>query len=63
MGNLTKQINSLGAYLDKEKVWDIPLKWTQYKGMGWNIIGGVSNMIFGYASNLIESAGQEFYSE
>lgn len=60
--NLQRQIDALGAYSDKEKYWDLPLKWTQYKGMGWNIVGGISNMVFGYASNLIESAGAEFYT-
>lgn len=60
---LEKQIENLGAYVDNEKLWDLPLKWTQYKGMGWNIIGGISNMVFGYASNIIEGAGQEFYTE
>lgn len=56
-------IASLGAYGDTEKYTDIPIKWTQYKGMGWNWIGGISNMIFGGISNIIESAGEEHYTQ
>jgi hypothetical protein len=62
-GILQKQIDSLGAYNDKEKTWDLPLRYTQWRGMGWNVIGGISNALFGYTSNLIESAGQEFYTQ
>lgn len=60
---LQNQIDNLGAYVDNEKLWDLPLKWTQYKGMGWNVIGGIANMTFGLTSNLIEAAGEEFYTE
>lgn len=59
---LQNQIDSLGAYSDKQKYIDLPIRWTQYKGMGWNLLGGISNMVFGHASNLIESAGAEFYT-
>lgn len=60
---LQKQIDGLGAYSDKEKTWDLPLRYTQWRGMGWNVIGGISNALFGYTSNLIEAAGQEFYTQ
>ena len=63
ISELERQIDNLGAYKDKEKMWDIPMKITQYKGMGWNIFGGISNMTFGYVANLIEGAGQENYTE
>lgn len=55
-------IDRLGAYGDSEKYVDLPIKWTQYVGMGWNVIGGISNMTFGTASNFIEGAGEEFYT-
>lgn len=64
--NNIKEINAakakLGAYLDYEKVLDLPVKITQWKGMGWNIIGGISNMVFGYMSNKIEAAGGQYYT-
>ena len=59
---ITAQIENLGAYYDKQKLWDLPLRWTQYKGMGWNVVGGISNMIFGTASNLIEGEGNQLYN-
>lgn len=55
-------IDQLGAYGDTEKYVDLPIKWTQFVGMGWNVIGGVSNMSFGTAANFIEAAGEEFYT-
>lgn len=58
---ITAQIENLGAYYDKQKLWDLPLRWTQYKGMGWNV-GGISNMIFGATSNLIEGEGNQLYN-
>lgn len=60
---LQKQIDRLGAYHDKEKLWDIPLAYTQWLGMGWNVVGGISNSLFGFTSNLIEAAGGEFYTQ
>ena len=59
---ITAQIENLGAYYDKQKLWDLPLRWTQYKGMGWNVVGGISNMIFGATSNLIEGEGNQLYN-
>lgn len=60
--SLQKQIDKLGAYGDTEKFIDMPLKYVQYLGMGWNVMGGISNMIFGYIANTIEGAGNEHYS-
>lgn len=59
---LNDKIDSLGAYHDKQKNWDPVLTINQWRGMGWNILGGISNSLFGYASNLVESAGGEFYT-
>lgn len=59
---IQQQIDNLGAYGDTEKYWDLPIKFTQYKGMGWNVIGGISNMVFGTVSNLIESASDQIYT-
>ena len=60
---LEKYIDELGAYGDAEKFVDIPIKITQYTGMGWNVLGGISNMMFGTVSNVLESAGEEFYTQ
>lgn len=59
---INRYIESLGAYGDTEKWIDIPLKYTQYTGMGWNWISGISNMGFGAVTNLIEGAGEEAYT-
>lgn len=60
---LNGYIDELGAYVDSEKIIDIPIKIQQYTGMGWNLLGGISNMMFGTVSNVLESAGEEFYTQ
>ena len=59
---LEKYINDLGTYVDQERLIDLPIKAVQYLGMGWNIIGGISNMGFGTISNMVEGAGEELYT-
>lgn len=59
--NITKKIETLGGNITTSKVGDQILKWVQLKGMGWNIYSGISNMGFGFISNMIEAAdGRSF---
>ncbi len=60
--SLEAQLDNLGKAIVGSKVGDNILKYVQLKLMGWNALGGVSNMGFGYLSNLIESAGGQLYS-
>ena len=59
---LSTQKDKLGKTIIGSKVGDNVLKYVQLKLMGWNVLGGVSNMGFGYMSNIIEGAGNQLYS-
>lgn len=58
--NLQKQLSGLGKTMIYSKAGDNVLKYIQLKLMGWNVLGGVSNMGFGYIANQLEAAGGQF---
>lgn len=60
--SLEKQLADLGKTFIYSKAGDNILKYVQLKLMGWNFLGGISNMGFGYISNQIEGAGGQLYT-
>jgi predicted kinase len=61
--NLTEQLGNLGKTFIYSKAGDNVLKYVQLKLMGWNVLGGISNMGFGWLSNQIEAAGGQFFNK
>lgn len=53
---------SLGKQIDYSKVGNMVLQYVQLKGMGWNVIGGISNVLFGAVANLIEGSNGQVYN-
>lgn len=51
------QLGKLGKTMIYSKVGDSLLKGIQLKVMGWNLLGGISNLGFGWIANQIEAAG------
>ena len=52
----------LGKTFIYSKAGDNVLKYIQLKLMGWNVLGGVSNMGFGYISNQLEASGGQLFN-
>ena len=61
--DLEKQSNNLGKERIYSKYGDNWLKYVQIKLMGWNVLGGIGNMTFGYVANLIEASGEQYFSK
>lgn len=59
---LEAQKEGLGTTRVYSKYGDNVLKWFQLLGMGWNVLGSVSNMGFGLISNVIEGAAGQLYT-
>lgn len=59
---LEAQKSDLGTTRVYSKYGDNVLKWFQLLGMGWNVLGGISNIGFGFISNVIEGAGGQLYT-
>lgn len=62
INKLERQRNSIGKQVDYSKVGNMVLQYVQLKGMGWNIPGGISNVLFGTISNIIEGSGNRLYN-
>jgi len=63
-GALEKQYLELnGRRLSVGKSLDNLLKFTQAKGMGWNLTAGIANVGFGVLSNVIHSAANVDFNE
>lgn len=60
---LEDQLNSLGKTLIYSKGGDNILKYLQLKLMGWNALGGLGNMAFGWIANTIEGAGGVHFNQ
>lgn len=56
------QIDALGGLLTYAKVGDAAIAYARLKALGWNPVSGISNLMFGWISNMIEGAGEEFYT-
>jgi hypothetical protein len=54
---INMQMSKLGKTLIYSKVGDSVMKGVQLKVMGWNLLGGISNLGFGWIANQIEAAG------
>ena len=59
---LQEQLSELGSQKVASKIGDNFLKWLQLKLMGWNALGAVGNMSFGYIANAIEAAGGQHFT-
>ena len=59
---LEGQIKDLGKTAIYSKRGDNILKYIQLKLMGWNFLGGIANITFGWIANQIEGAGGQIYS-
>lgn len=57
MNLIETQLEKLGKTLIYSKVADQVMKGIQLKVMGWNFLGGISNLGFGWIANQIEAAG------
>lgn len=60
---IEEQIKNLGGYKEAAKYGDIALRFVQLKGIGWNILSGVNNMVFGFTANSIEAAAGRHFDE
>lgn len=56
--SIDSNVDRLGKNVVGSKIGDNWLKYVQLKLMGWNILGGLSNSIFGFVGNMIEAAGE-----
>ncbi len=61
-GSIDKRIDSLGKTRIYSKYGDNVLKYVQLKLMGWNILGGISNINLGFIANLTEGSGGQFFN-
>lgn len=61
INSLEKYKNSLGRQIDYAKVGNTVLQYVQIKGMGWNVVGGVSNVLFGTIANFIEGSNRRVF--
>lgn len=57
-GTIESRLSDLGSNVVASKIGDSWLKYVQIKLMGWNILGGISNSVFGFVSNMIEASGE-----
>lgn len=62
LGKLKEQEASLGKARIISKVGDNALKYFQLKLMGWNLLGGISNMGFGWIANYIEASDGRLFN-
>lgn len=60
--NIQKQHDEIGGKRTMSKVGDKMLRWVQLKGMGFNVLGGFSNVFFGTVSNWTHAAGGQDFS-
>jgi hypothetical protein len=60
---IVEQLANQGKTFIYSKAGDNMLKYLQLKLMGWNVLGGISNMGFGWIANYIEAADGRLYSK
>lgn len=56
------ELDKIGGKLTTSGILNNVMKWVQLKGMGYNPLGGVSNLMFGNISNITHAAGGEDFS-
>lgn len=59
---LERELSGLGSNVAMSNVGDMTLKFMLYKNLGWNIPSAVSNVMFGFISNLTEASGGLHYN-
>ena len=59
VATLKKEDAKIGGKLSISGLGNGMLQWVQLKGMGWNVLGGFSNLGFGQISNWTHAAGAE----
>jgi len=57
-----KELDSLGGKVAGSRILDNVMKWVQLKGMGYNPMGAISNVMFGNISNWTHAAGGEDFN-
>jgi len=60
--SIDTRIEDLGKTRIYSKYGDNVLKYVQLKLMGWNVLGGISNINLGFVANLIEGAGGTYFN-
>ena len=60
---IQKQINRLGSNTSLGKIGESLLKFVHVKALGWNILSGISNTVFGRLANYLEAASGRFFKE
>ena len=60
--DLEEQLEKIGGELSVTKVGDAFLNLSQLKGMAWNIPAGLVNRMYGFLTNVVESASGRFAS-
>lgn len=56
------QLETLGGVKTWSKYGDILLQYVQLKGMGWNGFAAISNMMYGFISNVVEASDGRNYT-
>lgn len=59
---LRKQLDDLGGVIVGTEIIDNILKFTQLKGMGWNLFSAFANMGFGAVANMVEASDGRNYN-
>jgi len=63
LDRLKKQLANLGGNYAASQVFREVIKFSQLKGMGWNLFSAINNMSFGFITNFVEgSMGRIFTS-
>jgi hypothetical protein len=61
--NVEFQINNLGGNITGSQIGNNLLKYVQLKGMGFNVMGAVSNVGFGLISNWIQAGDRRLFTQ
>jgi hypothetical protein len=59
---MNDQLDVLGGVRTWSKYGDLVLQYVQIKGMGWNVFAGVTNMLYGFVSNVTEASDGRNYN-
>lgn len=59
---LENEIDNIGKGILLSGVGDKILQYVQLKGMGWNVFSSITNVTFGWISNIIHAAGGEDFN-
>lgn len=63
IANIDYQLDQLGGHITGSQIGNNLLKWVQLKGMGWNVLGALSNIGFGNISNWTLAADGRLFNQ